>query len=80
MKSIRRNSRNFYKFRFIIAIIETNNLVIREKKNEKNAIEIAFSSNFFFKNFFPLAIKIEQTTNKKERQKQYLLNNRGGGI
>ena len=67
-ENIRRNSRNFYKFRFVIDNRLTNNLVIREKKNEKNAIEIAFSSNFFFKNFFPLAIKIEQTPNKKERQ------------
>ncbi len=66
--NLRRKSREFYQFQFIIDNRQKNNISIRERKDEKNAIEIFFSANFFFKDFFPLALEIERTQNKKKRQ------------
>ena len=67
-ENLKRNSRKFYQFQFIVDDRLQNNLAIREKINAKNAIEIAFSSNFFFKSFLPLAYEIERTPNREQRQ------------
>ena len=67
-ENLRRNSREFYQFQFIVDDRLQQNLAIREKKDQKNTIEISFSENFFFRNFLPLALEIERTPDRKKRQ------------